>query len=158
MLYIAYNGVMQTTAAFGTVSTSTGTKTLLQVATPAGQGIRVRSWGISFDGSAAAAAIKCELIDSNITGGTPTTATIQQYDAEAVAGGGTSVCTASTVASEGTITATRNADLQYVPPSGGYYREWALGKEFQVAASRFLRVRINAQAAVNVVTYVVWEE
>lgn len=165
MQYIAYNGAMQTTASFVGVTTGTAVKTMLQIATPSTCSLRVRGWGIFFDGSAAATPIKCELIDTATVAATVTAhvaAGVQPYDAEAGATAslmtlGTGA-TGYTASAEGTITATRIGDLAYVPPTGGYVYEFALGKEFQVAASRFLRVRVTAGAARDCVTWIRWEE
>lgn len=164
MQYIAHNGAMTTTAAFVGVTTGTAIKTMLQVATPSTRTIRVRAWGIFFDGSAAATPIKCELIDTNVaaTVTAHVAAGVQPYDTEA--GTTASLMTLGTTATgftataEGSITATRYADLAYVAPSAGYSYEWSLGKEFEVAVSRFLRVRVHAGAAVNCVCWIRWEE
>lgn len=165
MQYIAYNGAMQTTASFVGVTTGTAVKTMLQIATPSTCTLRVRSWGIFFDGSAAAAPIKCELIDTATVAATVTAhvaAGVQPFDAEAGATAslmtlGTGA-TGYTASAEGTITATRIGDLAYVPPTGGYVYEFALGNEFQVTASRFLRVRVTAGAARDCVTWIRWCE
>lgn len=164
MQYIAHNGAMQTTAAFVGVTTGTAVKTMLQIATPSTRPIRVRAWGISFNGSAAATPIKCELIDTNVaaTVTAHVAAGVQPYDVEAGSVAslmtlGTSA-TGYTATAEGSITSTRIGDQQYVSPTGGYMYEWSLGKEFSVAVSRFLRVRVHAPAAVDCVTWIRWEE
>jgi hypothetical protein len=136
-LFIAANGAMPTTAELQPVTTGTSIKTMLQIATPSTRGIRVVEWGISFDGSAAATPIRCELID---------TATVA------------ATVTGYTASGEGTITATRTGDVQLVAPTTQYVKMWPLGREFRVAASRFLRVRVKAAAAVNATCYVVWDE
>lgn len=163
--YIAYNGAMQTTAAFVGVATGTSIKTLLQIATPASSEIRVRAWGISFDGSTAATPIKCELIDTAAINATVTAhvaAGVQPYDAEAGAVASLmtlgTAATGYTASAEGTIVASRIGDLQFVAPSSGYSYEWSLGKEFKVAVSRFLRVRVHAGTTVNAICWVRWEE
>lgn len=161
-LYIAANGPMPTTAGLTAVTTGTSIKTLLQIATPASRGLRVVEWGISFSGFAAAAPIETELIDTNVaaTVTAHVAAGVQPLDASAPASLvtlGTSA-TGYTATAEGSITATRYGDLQQISPTGQYIKQWPLGREFIVAPSRFLRVRVKAAAAVNAWTYVVWEE
>src|SRR3979409_1439708 len=69
-LYLIANGPMPTTAAQATVATGTTIKTMLQLK-PFTAGLIVE-WGISFDGSAAATPIKCELLDTGTVFGTVT--------------------------------------------------------------------------------------
>jgi hypothetical protein len=165
--YICYNGPMQTTAAFAGVTTGTAIKTMLQIATPAAFGIRVKAWGIFFDGNAAATPIKCELIETGSVAANVTAhvaAGLQAYDTDGVGIGGGSQMTLGATATgysataENTITATRVGDLLYVPPSQGYMYEWSLGDEFAIGPSKILRVRVHAPAAVNCVTWVRWKE
>jgi hypothetical protein len=54
-LYKIFNGPAPTTASQVAVTTSTVIKTLLQVKPGATQVLQIVEWGISFDGSAAAA-------------------------------------------------------------------------------------------------------
>jgi hypothetical protein len=161
--YIAHNGASPTTAALSPVTTGTAIKTLLQIATPSTAELRVVEWGISFDGFAAAAPIKVELIDTDVA------ATVTAH----VAAGVRSLNDTGTVASkmtlgttatgytataEGTITATRLLDYQQIAPTGQFIKQWPLGLEPEVAVSRFLRIRVTAAAAVNAVCYVSWYE
>lgn len=157
------NGPAPTTAAQVPVTTGTAIKTLIQIATPSTKGITVVEWGISFDGSAAATPIRCELVQTDVA------ATVTAYgagdvnkfthpDAEAtVMTLGTSA-SGYTATAEGTITATREGDVQFVPPTGSYLKQFPLGREFTIPVSKFLRVRVTAGAAVNAYCYVVWEE
>lgn len=162
--YWAANGPMQTTAAFAAVTTGTAIKTLLQIATPSTRSIQVVAWGISFDGSAAATPIKCELVDTGTVAATVTAhvaAGVQPYDDPAAPASLMTLGTAATgytASAEGTITATRTADLQFVAPTSQYVYEWSLGREFEVAVSRILRVRVTAGAAVNAYTWIRWDE
>jgi hypothetical protein len=162
-LYWAANGPMATTAALTPVTTGTAIKTLLQIATPASRTIRVVEWGISFDGSAAATPIRCELIQTDVA------ATVTAHVAAGVqpfnnASAPASLVTLGTTATgytataEGAITTTRTLDAQLVAPTGQFCKLWPLGNEPQVATSKFLRVRVTAAAAVLAYTYVVWVE
>jgi hypothetical protein len=162
-LYCAANAAMATTAAPTPVTTGTSVKTLLQIATPSTRSIKVVEWGISFDGATAATPIRCELLQTDVaaTVTAHVAAGVQPYnDPNAPASLmtlGTSA-TGYTASSEGSITATRTADLQLVAPTTLYVRQWPLGREFGVPISKFLRVRVTAAAAVNAYCYVVWEE
>ena len=61
-LYLIANGPSPTTAAQVPVTTGTAIKTLLQVKPSSTKALQIVEWGISFDGSAAATPIKCELL------------------------------------------------------------------------------------------------
>jgi hypothetical protein len=142
------------------MSTGTAIKTLLQVATPSTTKIKVVEWGISFDGSAAATPIQCELIQTDVAA-TVTSFTPQTFDDPA---GQASLCVGGTSATgygataEGSITATRLGDLQLVAPTGAYVKQFPLGREFVVPVSKFLRVRVTAGTSTGVYTYITWEE
>ena len=168
--YQVYNGPMVTTAAFAGVTTGTAIKTLLQIKPAANIDIKIIEWGISFDGSAAATPIKVELIDTGTVFGTVTAhaaADVQPFfDPNApVNTAGTSgvplnlgtSASGYTCTSEGTITATRYGDLQLIAPTGQYIKQFPLGREFGVKAGNCLRVRVTAGAAVNALTYVIFE-
>lgn len=162
-LYWAANGPMPTTAAFAPVTTGTSIKTLLQIATPSTRVMRVVEWGISFDGSAAATPIRCELVQTDVaaTVTAHVASGVQPYDDPSALASlmtlGTSA-TGYTATAEGSITATRHADLAFVAPTTSYAKMWPLGREFVVPVSKFLRVRVTAGAAVNAYTYCVWQE
>lgn len=163
-LYFAANGAMPTTAALPSVTTGTAIKTMLQIATTTTDMLKVVEWGISFDGSAAGTPIKCELVDTAAIAATVTAhvaAGVQPYDNQAAPASSVTLgaaATGYTATAEGTIVATRYADVQLVAPSAQYVKQWPLGREFQMGISRFLRVRVTAAVAVNCYTYVIWEE
>lgn len=161
--YLVANGPAPTTAAQAAVTTGTAIKTMLQLASPSTQDIRIIEWGISFDGSAAATPIKCELIETNVA------ATVTAYAAADVIklshpNDPASLVTLGTTASgytataEGSITATRLLDAQFVAPTNQYLKQFPLGREPLVPVSKFLRIRVTAGAAVNCYCYIVWEE
>jgi len=162
-LYWAANGPMPTTAAFAAVTTGTAIKTMLQIATPSTRPLTVVKWGISFDGSAAATPIKCELLQTDVaaTVTAHVASGVQPYNDPNAAASlvtlGTSA-TGYTATAEGTITATRHGDLQFIAPTNQYINEWSLGTEFQIPISKFLRIRVTAPAAVNCYCYVIWFE
>ncbi len=160
-LYFVANGVSPTTAAQVVVATGTSIKTLLQIATPSTTDIQIVSWGVSFDGSAAAAPIKVELLQTDVaaTSGTSVTPTIwgdPNAPASLCVGGTGATC--HSPSAEGSITAVRMFDVQLVAPTAQYVREFSLGREPQVPVSKFLRVRVTAAATVNAYAFVVFEE
>ena len=164
-IYKIYNGPMPTTAAQATVTTGTAIKTMLQFKTSATLGAHVVEWGISFDGSAAATPIKCELIETGTVFATVTAAVandIVKFDAAALQGGdpttnliqvGTTA-TGYTASAEGTITATRLFDAQLIAPTNQYVLQFPLGDEPFIDIQSALRIRVTAGAAVNCYCYV----
>jgi hypothetical protein len=161
--YIAWNGPMPTSAAQAAVTTGTAIKTLLQIATPSTRGLQIVKWGISFDGSAAATPIKCELLQTDVaaTVTAHVAAGVQPYnDANAPASLmtlGTSA-TGYTATAEGTIAAVREFDVQFVAPTNQYILQEPLDEGGDVPVSKFLRVRVTTAAAVNAYCFVVWKE
>lgn len=165
--YQVWNGAMQTTSVYTATATGTAAKTLLQIQANASWGFAVRAWGISFDATAVATPVRCELIETGTVGATVTAhvaSGVQPYGALALAIGGTSGVqlgvngTGYNASAEGAITATRLADAQAIPPTSGYSYEWSLGNEFLVPAGRILRVRVQAAVTVNAVCWVRYEE
>lgn len=164
-LYLIANGPMPTAASFASVTTGTAIKTMLQVKASATNTIKVVEWGISFDGSAAATPIKVELLETDVaaTVTASVAADIMKLDGDALSGGdpttnllpvGTT-STGYTSTSEGSITAIRIFDLQYIAPTNQYVKQFPLGREPVVQVSKFLRIRLIAGAAVNCYCYVI---
>ena len=162
------NGPSPTTAAQAVVTTGTAIKTLLQVQVSGTLGGHIVEWGISFDGSAAAAGIKCELIETDVaaTVTAHVTAGIVRLDEAAVQGGdpvtnlilvGTGA-TGYTASAEGTTTVSRVFDAQLVQPTNQYIKQFPLGERpYMKPGTFFTRVRVTAAAAVNAYCYVVVE-
>lgn len=162
--YQAHNYTQPTTAAPVPVTTGTAIKTLLQIAPPSTEDLLIIAWGIDFDGAAAAAPIKVELIDTDVA------ATVTAHVAAGIVnhnnpnGPGSLVtlgtaATGYTASAEGTPGATsRLLAFRQVPPNGGYEYEFPQSREPQVKVSRFLRIRVTAAAAVNASCWVRWEE
>lgn len=166
-LYLIANGPSPTTAAQAVVTTGTAIKTLLQVKPSATIAAKIVEWGISFDGAADAAKIKCELVETDVaaTVTASVAADIVKLDAAALAGGdpttnlipvGTT-STGYTASAEGTITSTRVLDPQLVSPAGAYVKQFPLGREPIIQISKFARIRVTAAAAVNAYAYMVVE-
>lgn len=163
-LYQAYNYAQVTTAAPAPVTTGTTIKTLLQIATPSTEDLTVVAWGIDFDGTAAAAPIKVELIDTDVA------ATVTAHGASGIVkfnrpnDPGSLVtlgttATGFTASGEGTPGSTsRTLAFRQVAPNGGYEYEFPLENQPRVPVSRFLRIRVTAAAAVNASCWVRWIE
>lgn len=162
-IYFAANGASPTTAAQVKMATTAAINTLLQVATPSTCSIVVLEWGISFDGSSAATPIACELLQTDVaaTGGTSLTPTIwgdPNAPASLCVGGTGSTMFNDGAITEGTITAVRMFDVQLVAPTNQYVKQFPLGREPEVAVSKYLRVRVTAGTSVNAYCYIIWEE
>lgn len=166
-IFQIFNGASPTTAAQVVVTTGTSIKTLLQVKASATKPFKIIEWGISFDGSAAATPIKCELLETDVaaTVTAAVAADIVKLDAEAIAAGdpttnlfpvGTT-STGYTASGEGTITATRVFDAQLIAPTNQYVKQFPLGREPVVQVSKFARIRVTAGAAVNAYCYMTVE-
>jgi hypothetical protein len=162
-IYWAANGAMPTTAALAKVATGTSIKTMLQIATPSTRPLTVVGWGVSFDGSAAGTPIICELIETDVaaTVTAHVASGIMKYNdpnaPPSLVTLGTSA-TGYTATAEGTITAVRYGDLEDVQPTNQYAMWFPEGREFQVAVSKFLRVRVTAGASVGCHTWIAWIE
>lgn len=159
---------MQTTAEFTKVATGTALKTMLQIKASATKVLKVKEWGISFDGFAAALPGSVELIETDVaaTVTAAVAADITKLDGDALMGGdpttnlvpvGTT-STGYTASSEGTTTASRNLDSPLlVPPTGIFVKQFPLGQEPIVQISKFLRIRVKFGTTVNCVCYVKFE-
>lgn len=160
--YIAFNGASPTTAAQVAVATGSAIKTLLQVATPSTTKITLVEWGISFNASAAAVPIVCELLQTDVaattgTGLTPTLWGESGNDPPSLCVSGTGA-TCFSPSAEGSIGATRVFDVQFVAPTNQYFKQFPLGREPVIPISKFLRVRVTAPVTVNAYCYIIWEE
>lgn len=151
---------MQTTAAFATLATGTAIKTLLQVklgATVAGE---IVSYGIDFDGSAAATPGKIELIETDVAATVTASVAndITKYDALALLGGDpttalVAVGTTSTgynASGEGSITAVRNLDGPHLEaPTNQFIVQFPLGDRPIIQSGKFARIRVTFGTTVN---------
>lgn len=139
---------------------------MLQVKGVTALPIRVKAWGVSMDGAAAAAGIQWELIETGTIFATVTAsvaADILGWDelgrntvSTTYFSVGTNA-TGYTSSAEGSITATRVFDSQFVQPTGQYAWEFSLGNEPTVAAVSSLRIRCKAAAAVNAIVWMLLE-
>lgn len=167
MLYKIFNGPAPTSASQAAVTTGTNIKTLLQVKPGTTQILKVREWGISFDGSAAATPGIVELcitdvaatVTAHVAGG------IHKFDSEALAAGdpttniiavGTT-STGYTSTGEGTVGSVRQIDVQQIAPVNQYVFQFPLGVAGIIQAGEFMRVRVKFGAAINAICYVLVE-
>lgn len=164
--YRTFNGPMPTTAAQQKVTTGTAIKTMLQLATPSTRQIQLISWGFTLD-AAPSAAGQVELIQTDVAATVlaHVAAGVQPLDPNAppsLLTLGTSA-TGYTASAEGSITATRTFDVNLVPPTAGttdvnYVYQWMPDERPIIAVSRFLRVRCTFGGAVNMSTWICWDE
>lgn len=167
-LYLFANGPMPTTASFASVTTGTSLKTMLQFKASATIVAKVKEWGCSFDGSAAATPGKVELIETDVaaTVTAAVSADITKLDANALSGGdpttnliqvGTAA-TGYTSSSEGSITAVRALDsAKFIAPTNQYEKQFPLGNEPIIQISKFARIRVLFGVAVNCYCYLIVE-
>ncbi|KKL73598.1 hypothetical protein LCGC14_2073310 [marine sediment metagenome] len=166
-LYLIANGPNPTSAAQVPVTTGTAIKTMLQV--KSGLTVtrpKVVEWGISFDGSAAATPIKCELLTTGTVAATVTAhvatgiQNLDPFGTTPTTGNPftfTTTTTGYTASGEGTVTATRALDIQLIAPTNQYVKQWPLGREPFFSQLNYLRIRVTAGAAVNAYCYVIIE-
>jgi len=168
--YKTWNGPMPTTAAQAKVTTGTAIKTMLQLATPSTRQIQLISWGFALDASPATTSVGVvELLQTDVaaTVTAHSASGVQPLDPNAPA----SLLTLSasgtgfTASVEGSTTGTRVFDVVQVPglTAGGdginpYVYQWMPDERPIVGTSKFLRVRVTFAAAVNMTTFVVWDE
>ncbi len=164
--YKVFNGPFPTTAAQLAVTTGTAIETVLQIKSVAAVYMKVKAWGVSMDGAAAAAGVQWELCETGIVFATVTAhaaADIHGWDAMGIDTVSTTYFAVGTSASgytstgEGTITAMRMFDSHFEQPTGNHAWEFSLGNEPVVSPVSSLRIRVKAAAAVNAVAWMLLE-
>ncbi len=144
----------------------------MQLAPAASVNIRVTEWGCSFDGSAAATPGEVEMFGNTVAATSLSTAfaagdimPFSNASAPANTAGASGVPLnlstgtsgfATAAVTEGTVANYRLGDLQLLPPTGPYIKQFPLDREFEVLAAQFLRVRVTFPATVNMYTYVIF--
>lgn len=145
------------TAQLSGVSLTTATlKTVLQVAPT--KKIRVVEWGFHFP-TVPSSPVQVELIQTDVAA-TVTAGTVSRFNDS---GGDTTDVTISTsgtgfnASAEGTITATRLLSEKIY--QADFAQQFPLGREPEIAASTFLRVRAKQStgSSLSIVSYVVFE-
>lgn len=165
--YKCWNAAMPTSAAIVKVTTGTAIKTMLQIATPSTRKIQLLSWGYELDAIPGSTGGVIELLQTDVaaTVTAHVAAGVQPLDAGLPASLmtlGTSA-TGFTASAEGTVTATRVFDANFADPTAGatsmsYDYQWMPDERPIVDVSKFLRVRVTFAAAVNMLTWVCWDE
>jgi hypothetical protein len=166
--YLVYNSSLATTAAPVKQPTGTAIRTMLQLKQGAMGGMRVIEWGCSFDGSAAATPGQVELFETTVAATMSTAyvaADIQPYGGNLTANAsnipidvtGTSTAGFATAAvTEGTVANYRGFDLQLLPPTAPYVKQFPLGREPDWKAGNFLRVRVTFGTTINMYCYILF--
>ena len=161
--YSVYNGASPTTAAPTPIATGTAVKTMIQMSTSANSEARVVEWSWEGDASAAATPGTIELLFHGSGAATVTAyvaGDIKKYEPNQRAslltlGTANSGFTASV---EGTPAGGSFSIPHQSPPTSGFYIQYPLGREPEMAVSTFLRLRNKFAATVNAICLVAWEE
>jgi len=165
--YKAYNAAMATTAATAKVTTGTSIKTMLQLSTPSTRQLQIISWGFELDAVPGSTGGIVELIQTDVaaTVTAHVAAGVQPLDPNAPASLLTLgvANTGYTASAEGSTAASRLFDEALIAPSAGatnlnYSYQFMPDERPIVAISKFLRVRVTFAAAVNMLTWVCWDE
>lgn len=163
-MYVAYNNAFgATTAVMLGTSYATGSKVAIQLATPSTLQIRLVEWGISFNGSAAATPAVVELVQNGTAStcsSAHSTTTIQPIGDSTTASRLTMGTTTSGYGNGAITSATPDKyfDAQFIAPTGQYVKQWPLGREPVMLASKFCQLRLNTSATVTALAYIVFEE
>lgn len=161
MRYRIYNAPMPTSASIVPVTTGTAIKTLLQLK-PFNVG-KIVAWGISFDGSASATPIICELLETGTVFATVTASAdadcykLDGADQAVASVAGLTLATSGTgytASAEGTVTATKIFDAQLVAPTNQYVYQFPLGQEPKMLIGNAYRIRVKAGTAVNALCFI----
>lgn len=164
--YQCWNGPMPTTAVQASVTTGTAITTQLQIATPSTRQALLLEWGYSL--SAAPAGLgRVELLQTDVaaTVTAHVASGVQPLDPNAPPSLMTLgvAATGYTASAEGAITATRLFDHRQIPITAGssdlsYVRQWVGVTRPIIGVSKFIRIRTNFAAAVNIVCWATWDE
>jgi len=140
-------------------------KTVLQVAVPATTDIVILGWQVSFDGaSGTAVPVICQLVDGDVAASGLTALTpepwgnAQQAASLCVGGAALTGHGGGVTPTEGTLTTVRQLDAGHVHPQAGYGLWFPDVTRPRVGSSRFLRIRCQAPAGVNVIPCLWWAE
>lgn len=159
--YAAWNGDSSAlTAALSPVSTGTSIKTMLQIKPTVD--IAIIEWGYSFD-VVPTALVKVELVTTGTVNATVTALSsggVLKYDDATAAASSISLGTTAsgyTASAEGTVTASRLLDYR-LEWGQSFAQQFPLDREPGVQANDILRVRVTTATAINMSTYIVWEE
>lgn len=162
--YVAFNGAVDATTGMMAAGTSytTGAKCAIQIATLSTNRIRVIEYGASGSGTPGSTKTLITLAQAataSTMSNAHSTSTITPTGDDATACPltmDTTHCGYGT----GTITST-TTDRQFagalIDPAEHYEKQFPLGRDFIVAPSKFLQLRINTGATNTVLAYVIFE-
>lgn len=168
--YKCWNGPMPTTNIQASVTTSASVKTMLQLSTPTTRQLQVIAWGFSVDAAPGGSANvgRVELLETDVAA--TVTAHVASGVQPTVPGLPPSLLTLGTAntgytaSAEGATTATRVFDSRQVTDADSGAGPTDFTYQFMpderpiVAVSKFLRVRVSFTTAVNMITWVCWDE
>jgi hypothetical protein len=171
--YTILNSAQPTTAAPVKQPTGSAIRTMMQLRPATGYYPRIVEWGCSFDASAAATPGQIELFETSVAA-TMSTAyaagdimphTQAGYTPANTAGSSgvpfnlstTTSGFATAAVTEGTVAGYRLAQAHMLPPTGPLVYSWPLGREFEIEAQKYLRVRVTFAVTVNMYIYIVIE-
>ena len=169
-VFTAYNSALSATTAIAAgTSYASGAKIAIQLGIPANGYIDLQEWGFSADGSAAATPALLEVAftaTASTCSTAHTTATVMPEDMASVNGAATSRLTMGATATgygNGAITSNTTLsmpDRQYIPPTGQYVKIFPEGRypRYGNTSARYLQLRINTTATVNVIAYLKFDE
>lgn len=130
-------------------------KTICELGTTSTVPIEIVEWSVTFDGvTATNTPVKVEFQKATAGVTTATTYTMTPVDNS----GGTAATVAkhsTTVEGAGTLS---SGEIKRIPPSGGYEKQYPLGREWVLAVSGFWRIRCTAASAVNVSFHITIQE
>lgn len=148
------------TTPFSGITSGTALKTLVQIATAAGDRAEVIEWSVSFNGTNAAAVPGLVQINRQTTAGTGGVASAENRQDLA---DGTATVTALTGPTGATWTAEPTAGEvvysdYYTPVGLGPFIQYPLGRGIIVPVSARLGITITLAAAVNCAGHITWIE
>lgn len=135
------------------IATGTSLKTLVQVVAPAAQRLRVRKWGVSFDGVASdAEPIQVRLLRQTTAG------TMSALSPVALNPAGSTVRATAQHTATAEPTAGDVLAAVEVHPQSGYVEVFPPDLSVEVAESGRLGIDVTAAASVNARAFLWWEE
>jgi hypothetical protein len=163
--YVTWNGPMPTSGAQQSVAVISGTKTMLQLATPSTRQLQLIAWGYSLSGPLAGTVDLCQqdvadTVTAHVASG------VQPLDPNAPASLLTlgAAATGYSASAQGASTASRMFDSQQIGATAGdnelnYTYQFMPDERPIVAVSKFLKVRATfAATTINLQCWVCWDE
>ncbi len=158
--YICWNGAIPTTGAQVPVTLTNAQKTQLQLTSATDVQMEIVEWGFSMNGKALDLGVQVELLTTGTIAGTGMTAVVPTLYGDPLTPASQTLG-GFTPTAEGTITAVRMFDSQYVQDLGSYLKQFPLGERPIIDVSTVLRIRTNTPALStfpSFLGYIVWAE